>query len=137
MQTALYIAAALVLIVALAHSYLGERYLLARLFRNNTSKILDSNGFAGRTLRFAWHITSIAWLGFAALLVLLALGRATPAAIAAVIVDTWCSNPSRFTWQTPCMDFIFGYRRASDLRPADLNRFVANPISIFYTRSAS
>jgi hypothetical protein len=85
MQTILYIAAALVLLVALAHSYLGERYLLARLFRNNTSKILDSHGFAGRTLRFAWHITSIAWLGFAALLVLLALGRATPAAIAAVI----------------------------------------------------
>ncbi len=85
MQTALYLAAALVLLVALAHSYLGERYLLAQVFRNKPSAILDSRGFAGRTLRVAWHITSIAWLGFAALLVLLALGKAPPAAIAAVI----------------------------------------------------
>ncbi len=86
----LFAAAVLVLIVAIAHSYLGERYLLQRLFQRYTiPPLLGSSQFAASTLRVAWHITSIAWLGLAALLVLLAVGHATPAAVGTVIGITF------------------------------------------------
>lgn len=72
MRIALYFAAALVVAIGIAHSYLGERYILMRLFRRtDLPKLFGSTEFTIRTLRFAWHITSVAWLGFAAILVLL------------------------------------------------------------------
>ena len=48
---------------------LGEKYILIRLFkRNNLPKLLGSDWLTKRVLRFAWHLTSIAWWGFAAIL---------------------------------------------------------------------
>ena len=74
MNPVLGTAATLAILTAGAHSYLGERYLLIRLFRRtDLPKLLGGTEFTKRTLRFAWHLTSIAWLGFAALLV--SLGR--------------------------------------------------------------
>lgn len=73
MQIALVLAAALIAAVGAAHSWLGERYLLQRLFRRaDLPKILGSAEFTKRTLRFAWHVTTIAWLGLAAVLLLIA-----------------------------------------------------------------
>jgi hypothetical protein len=73
MRLSLLIAACLAVLLATAHSYLGERYLLMRLFRRDAlPKLLGSVEFTKRTLRFAWHITSIAWLGLASLIVVLA-----------------------------------------------------------------
>ena len=73
MRISLLIAAVLVTLLAAAHSYLGERYILIRLFRrDNLPKVLGGVEFTKRTLRFAWHITSIAWLGLASLIVVLA-----------------------------------------------------------------
>lgn len=67
----LFVAAGLVIALGLAHSYLGERYILIRLFRRtDLPKIFGSEAFTRRTLRFAWHLTSIAWFGFAALLLI-------------------------------------------------------------------
>jgi hypothetical protein len=63
-------AAALTSLLALAHSYLGERYILVRLFRRDRlPELFGGPAFTRRTLRFAWHLTSLAWLGLAALLV--------------------------------------------------------------------
>ena len=77
MNGALLTAAALLVLIAFAHSYLGERYILGRLFRRpDLPRLFGSDWFTRRTLRFAWHITSVAWLGFAAVLVLLAGGEA-------------------------------------------------------------
>ncbi len=68
-------AAALLVLIAAAHSILGERYILRRLFRrDDLPRLFGGDWFTRRTLRFAWHITSVAWLGFAAVLVLLAVG---------------------------------------------------------------
>ena len=64
----LLMAIGLILFIGLAHSYLGERYILVRLFRRPLPKLFGSDEFTRRTLRFAWHITTIAWLGFAAVL---------------------------------------------------------------------
>lgn len=62
-------AAVLAVILGIAHSYLGERNILIRLFRReNLPKLFGSDWFTKRTLRFAWHLTSVAWWGFAALL---------------------------------------------------------------------
>jgi len=73
MRFLLLIAAGLAILLAAAHSYLGERYLLMRLFRrDNLPKLLGTVEFTKLTLRFAWHITSIAWLGLASLMVVLA-----------------------------------------------------------------
>lgn len=69
----LYIAAFLAVAAGLAHSYLGERYILVRLFRRpDLPKLFGSSEVTARILRLAWHITSIAWFGFAGILVLLA-----------------------------------------------------------------
>lgn len=76
MNLLLLVAAALLVGIGFAHSYLGERYILIRLFRRtDLPKLFGSDDFTRRTLRFAWHITTVAWLGFAALLVAAARNR--------------------------------------------------------------
>jgi hypothetical protein len=86
MAIVLYAAAFLTLGIAVAHSYLGERYLLIRLFRrNDLPKLFGSSEFTVRTLRFAWHITSLAWLGFAAVFVMLANPPLRPQTLCAVL----------------------------------------------------
>ncbi len=65
-------AAVLALAIGLAHSWLGERYILMRLFRRqNIPHLYGSDDFTKRTLRFAWHLTTVAWFGAAALLLIL------------------------------------------------------------------
>lgn len=67
----LYAAAFLIFATGLAHSVLGERYLLVRLFkRENLPMLFGGTSFTVGTLRFAWHLTTVAWWGFAYLLVL-------------------------------------------------------------------
>jgi len=69
----LLIAAILTFAVGAAHSWLGERYVLSRLLRReNLPKLLGSDRFTKQTLRFAWHLTTLAWWGFAALLLVIA-----------------------------------------------------------------
>ena len=69
----LYLGCVLAILIGFIHSYLGEKYLLIRLFRrDDLPKLLGSDWFTKRVLRFAWHITTLAWWGFAAILYLLA-----------------------------------------------------------------
>lgn len=78
MKNGLLVAAALIALTAVAHSFLGERYILIRLFkRENLPRLFGSDVFTKRTLRFAWHITSVAWLGLAGVLLVLA-GQGVP-----------------------------------------------------------
>ncbi|NNE08246.1 MAG: hypothetical protein HKN20_06755 [Gemmatimonadetes bacterium] len=82
MNLALDLAAFLVVAVGVAHSYLGERYILVRLFcREDLPAIFGSARFTRRTLRYAWHITAVAWLGFGAVLYLLGHGPFTRSAV--------------------------------------------------------
>lgn len=67
----LYLAAALIFLLGLVHSVLGERYILVRLFkREGLPKLFGSTAFTTQTLRFAWHLTTVVWWGLAALIVL-------------------------------------------------------------------
>ena len=69
----LLLAAVLTALLGLAHSWLGERYLVSRLMRRkDLPKLFGSDRFTRHTIRFAWHLTTVAWFGFAALLWLLA-----------------------------------------------------------------
>ncbi len=70
-----YLGAILLILIGVAHSYLGERYILIRLFRkNNLPKLFGDTKFTKNTLRFAWHLTTVAWFGFACLLIHLSSG---------------------------------------------------------------
>ena len=69
MTALLQLAALLAVALGAAHSVLGERYILQRLFRRgDLPRLFGGQAFTVRTLRFAWHITTVAWLGLAALL---------------------------------------------------------------------
>ena len=82
----LQLAALLFVILGVAHSWLGERYLLQRLFRRSDQlpKLLGSTDFTKNTLRFVWHLTTLLGLGFALLLLQLA-EHASAAATATII----------------------------------------------------
>jgi hypothetical protein len=69
----LYVAAALIALLGLAHSILGERYILIRLFRRDLPKLFGGTDFTRRTLRFAWHFTTVLAFGISALLVKIAV----------------------------------------------------------------
>jgi hypothetical protein len=63
------IAALTLVFIGLAHSYLGERYILIRLFkRDNIPHLMGSDHFTKGTLRFCWHVMSLAAFGFAGIL---------------------------------------------------------------------
>ena len=91
-MTALLFLASLLLVGAgLAHSYLGERYILIPLLRRPDAlpRLFGGTDFTVRVLRLAWHATSVAWWGFAAVLVLPAQGDASPRHLAAVVAATF------------------------------------------------
>lgn len=64
-------AGVLAVLLAIAHSLLGERYVLRRLFRRDLPKLFGGVEFTKQTLRFAWHLTSVAWCGLGGVLLLL------------------------------------------------------------------
>lgn len=64
----LQIAAVLVTLLGLAHSVLGERYILTRLFRRELPPLFGGVTFTRNTLRFAWHLTTVLALGMGVLL---------------------------------------------------------------------
>lgn len=80
----LHVAAVLVALLGLAHSVLGERYILIRLLRRDVPVLFGGQAFTKRTLRFAWHLTTVLTWCIATLLVQLA-GPHSPQALAATI----------------------------------------------------
>ena len=82
----LVLAALLIFLTGCAHSYLGERYILIRLFKHgNLPKLLGGMEFTQGTLRFAWHVTTVAWWALALLLVLAHRGPLSTASVLNVI----------------------------------------------------
>jgi hypothetical protein len=72
----LAVAAALTFALGLAHSWLGEVRLIGPLLAPETRQgFLEKSAFARRILRFAWHLTTLAWCGIGAMLAALSLSR--------------------------------------------------------------
>ncbi len=68
-------AALLIFLTGLAHSVLGERYILQRLFRRpDLPRLFGGTAFTVGTLRFAWHTTTVVWWGVGLLLAMAAAG---------------------------------------------------------------
>lgn len=85
-MTPLDVAAALLFLLGAAHSVLGERYLLVRLFRRaDLPRLFGGTAFTTRTLRFAWHLTTVLAWGMAVLLLQLGHGDGDPRRLAATI----------------------------------------------------
>ncbi len=85
MSVPLGLAAVIIVIVGAAHSYLGERYILIRLFRrNDLPKLFGSDLFTQRTLRMAWHVTTVVWWGVGALLFALAGSYPAPLSVSRI-----------------------------------------------------
>lgn len=95
MAALLAVAAVLAFGVGLAHSTLGERYLIGRLLRRHRDALPPLFGgteFSARTLRFAWHLTTVAWWGFAVLLALLARRALTFQSVSWVLAGTFLAT---------------------------------------------
>ena len=61
----------LAIFIGVVHSFLGERFILIPLFKGELPKLLGSDWFTKRVLRFVWHLTTVAWWGFASILFIL------------------------------------------------------------------
>jgi hypothetical protein len=88
----LYVAAFLIVVLGLGHSFLGEREILVPLSRNDhLSAPFGSAEFNTRTPRFvrilrvAWHLLTLAWFAFAVLLLQLAANRLSAANTAQIV----------------------------------------------------
>jgi len=72
MNLLLLAATVLTIAIGITHSWLGERYIISRLLRrDDLPKLFGDDSFTRQTLRFAWHLTTVAWSGLAAVLLVL------------------------------------------------------------------
>lgn len=85
----LIVAAVLIILIGLVHSYLGERYILIRLFRQPLPPLFGNDSFTKQTLRFVWHITTVSWWGFAAILIGLQYGYASRSQLLLIVGTTF------------------------------------------------
>jgi len=85
----LIVAALLAVGIGLAHSFLGEKYILIRLFRQPLPKLFGDDRFTRQTLRFAWHLTTVSWFGLAAIMILLQIEDASRLNLLRVIGATF------------------------------------------------
>jgi len=68
----LFVAAGTTIFIAAAHSYLGEKRIFPRLFnRGDPPKLSGSAALMRSIVRWAWHLTSLAWVALAAMLIAL------------------------------------------------------------------
>lgn len=57
-------------ILAGLHSYIGETQLLQQLLARSDLPVLQGSvDYTKAIIRWAWHLTSVAWLGFAAIFI--------------------------------------------------------------------
>lgn len=93
-----WIAAGLLIVIAAAHSALGERAIVGPLLRSDGWQVRVPRPAADRILRFAWHLTSLAWVALAAAL----LGAAVPVVFAAVCLSAFViiiiATPGHVAW---------------------------------------
>ena len=91
------IVAALFVVLAVAHSVLGERDIVQPLLAQSWEIALP-RWAADRILRFAWHLTSVAWLGLAAIVVgvqpLVVVGLVAAVSAATIALQL----PGHFAW---------------------------------------
>ena len=71
----IYVAAIGIVIIGITHSVLGELRIFPRIFTSD-----KVSPFIRSIVRWAWHLTSLAWIGFGYVLFAIAMGH-TPDAV--------------------------------------------------------
>jgi hypothetical protein len=94
---ALLVAALLLFALGLAHSWLGERYIVGPLLRrSDLPRLFGDDGFTRATIRYAWHLTTLAWWGLATVLVVVSGAMTTvpvgDGLLLALAVTFFCSG---------------------------------------------
>jgi hypothetical protein len=79
--TMLNTAGGLCVLIGLAHSYLGEAKILMPMYAQYKLPVLRGSDRATKNvMRFAWHLTSVAWWGLGAILFVIASPAPNPLA---------------------------------------------------------
>ena len=90
MQSLYFVAASLCFVLGLGHSIVGERYILLPLrSRTDLPKLFGSAELTARTLRFAWHLCTVAWWGAGAIFCYMALDRLSTATVAGILAGVF------------------------------------------------
>lgn len=75
----LWLAACLMVVAGIAHSYLGERGFLPKLLAlPNLPLLRKDRGFTERVIRAVWHLSSLYWWSAAIVLAIIAAQPANP-----------------------------------------------------------
>src|SRR5215210_2783617 len=89
----LLVASALTFAIGCAHSYLGEKYILIRLFRRADLPVLfGGSEFTTRTLRLAWHLTTVSWWGAAIVFFAMAQAPISSAVMGSILGAVFLSS---------------------------------------------
>ena len=80
----LLISAIIIIVIGVVHSIVGEKLIIIPTLKLELPQIGGSDLIAGRTLRFAWHLTTLVWWAIAAMLISFANQPLTPPAMIAV-----------------------------------------------------
>jgi hypothetical protein len=93
MQSLYFVAASLCFILGLGHSIVGERYILLPLCRRtDLPRLFGSADLTARTLRFSWHLGTVAWWGTGAIFCYMAQGHLSPAIVAGVLAGVFLGS---------------------------------------------
>lgn len=99
MNVFLIASALLGLFAAVAHIYLGERFVLGPMFEAREGNRVLSNATMRRLLRWVWHLPSFAWAVVAAATLWFGLGRpAEPAFLVAIGVGVYATGALANLW---------------------------------------
>lgn len=92
-------AAVLTGVLGVAHSILGEKHIIRWLLAHDLPRLSGSTSFTAGTIRFAWHITSLLFLGMGGVLLVVAFG-ASASAVLMVIGCTFILGAALPIWFT-------------------------------------
>ena len=93
MQSLYFVAAGLCFILGLGHSIVGERYILLPLCRRpDLPKLFGSAELTARTLRFAWHLGTVAWWGAGVIFCYMARNLLSPAIVVGVLAGVFLAS---------------------------------------------
>ncbi len=107
MNAPLFIAGMLAFAIGVVHSALGEKYVVVPLCGENCPPLGKSRTFMRQIIRFGWHLTTVLFWGFAALLINMSLasrGILTARAIvgwtffAAAVVSVVGTKGKHYSW---------------------------------------
>jgi hypothetical protein len=73
MHSLFIIVAVVLFLLGIAHSVFGEKLLLLPMAREKSVNLFKEKPYMISVMRFAWHITSIAWWGMALIIMYFAM----------------------------------------------------------------